>query len=444
MIFIFDKIKVFWAAFWNGLKYAYNKAFKEIPKSATQQWRDIAKINFLDVFVQKINNLTNVQATFDIESDSTNSEPIEKLCKDLESKRYELTEQMLADGDCFVFPAISLNGRISHTVLNQDQVRILSTDGKSITEALGIIDWVVDSRDKTYYLLRKHALKGGNLTIDYSVVDIEFKPATVEKWEYLNGKAYQFANANHIGFGRYKSPQTSRGLSPIYGVPLNFGCEEIENKIFNDLEMIEVEFKRGESKIFADPLIMKKSEKGYEIPEGVFPVQTRAGQSGKSIDIFSPALRYSAYYEKLKDDLALYEKQVGTSKGILTENEITSGATATEVKRANADTIALIDKIHTAIDEGNKMTLAADGVYLNVSPDAWSYRSDWYDPFEDPAEQWKRLIEAKENGAAETADLIKWQNPSLTDEDIENKISRITEDNRNSAQAAFDNMIGIR
>ena len=63
------------------------------------------------------------------------------------------------------------------------------------------------------------------------------------------------------------------------------------------------------------------------------------------------------------------ERQVGTSKGILTDIETAYTATATAVKRANSDTMALIDKIHNAIDIGNEMTLKADGVFLNISPD---------------------------------------------------------------------------
>ena len=158
--------------------------------------------------------------------------------------------------------------------------------------------------------------------------------------------------------------------------------------------------------------------------DNIIPVQARSGE-GSNIDIFNPTLRFSEHYGKLMADFALYEKQIGTSKGILTENETTETATATAVKRANADTLSMLDNIRNAIDDGNEMTLEADGIYLNVSKDLWHYTSDWFDPFEDPDIQWQRLIEAKQNGAAETEDMIQWLFPDMTEEEIADKIERI-------------------
>lgn len=239
-------------------------------------------------------------------------------------------------------------------------------------------------------------------------------------------------------------------------MPLNFGCSEIEKKIFNDLRLIEAEFKNAKSVIFTDPrnIIPRENKNDREqaihpygttdgdVMENIIPIQNRAGQTGSNVDIFNPNLRYSEHYSKLMDDMALYEKQIGTSKGILTENESTSTATATAVKRANADTISLMDKIRTAIDKGNEMTLQADGVFLNISPDLWSYKSDWFDPFEDPSEQWKRLLEAKDKGAAETADIAKWIFPKLTPEQIEEKLAKIGEQSQKDTDSAIERALG--
>ena len=363
---MFDKLKRFWTAFWSSIKEAYNQAFKNKPESNVQGWRDITAINFLAIFVTKLNNLVNSEATFDVESDSTQAERLKTLCKDLESKRFDITGGMLADGNYYVFPATNDKGELIHSYLASDQVRILNADGDDITEAYGVIDWYTDNDNKDYFLLRHHELDtDGTLTVSYAVVDKTFKPATLEKWEQYKDESYKFVGANHIGFGWYKSPADSRGLSPIYGVPLNFGCEEIEKKINTDLKLIDDEFKNGKSVIFTDPRnVLKDNEtKGYKIAENIIPIQQRAGQSGANIDIFNPNLRYSEHYSKLVGDMALYERQVATSKGILTDNETSYTATATAVKRANADTIALIDKIRNAIDVGNKMTLEADAVF---------------------------------------------------------------------------------
>ena len=229
-------------------------------------------------------------------------------------------------------------------------------------------------------------------------------------------------------------------------MPLNFGCKEIEEKIFNDLEMIEREFKNGESKIFADPLIMKKGKDktgndAWQMPEYIFPIDTRGGQSSANIDIFSPAIRYSEYQAKLIDDMKQYEQQVGTDRGFLTPLE-TGAATATEIRRANASTIALIDKIHTAIKNGVEMTIKADAVYLNIASDLYSFKFDFYDAFEDADAQYKRIANAVDRGVAEAEDELMWLFPNLTAEEREEKIARIKAERKVNTDEAIERIIG--
>lgn len=438
---IFQKLKTFWNTFWNSIKTAYNKAFKAPVESGTQSWRDIRKINLLDIFVSKLNNLTNIEATFEVESDSVQADKLKTLVKDIEGARYDITAGMLADGDYYVFPYTNENGDILHSFLTQAQVRILRADNEEIKEVEAIVDWYTDKDNKTYFLCRHHSLdENSTLTVSYRVVNERNESVYLKEWENYTDSVYKFSNAN-IGMGRYKSPVSSRGLSDVYGVPLNFGCAEIEAKIFNDMRLIEAEFKNGKSVIFTDPRNFISKDKsefvrpyGEDVMDNIIPVQSRAGQNS-NVDIFNPNLRFSEHYSKLVSDLAMYEKQVGTSKGILTDNETSETATATAVKRANADTIALLSKIRTAIDKGNEMTLKADAMYLNIADELWSYRADWYDPFEDPAEQWKRLLDARNVNAAEPEDLIKWMFPSLSSEEIAEKKARMdAEDTSNTIE----------
>ena len=430
------------------MREAYDKAFKNPTTSGVQKWRDIENINLLNIFVGVLNTLSNMEATFEVVSDSSLADSIKELCKKLEKKRYTITENMLADGDYYIFPAHNSKGEVIHTYLPQEQVRIVNMDGEEIKEAFGIIDVYTDKRDKVYFLLRHHKLDNdGTLTISYSTVTDSGKPASVEKWNYLNDNIYSWKGANHIGFGRYKSPKSSRGLSPVYGVPLNFGCDEIEGRIFDDLKLIQEEFENAKSAVFTDLRNIKMDDeyKKYRLAGNIIPINSRAGvgQSGHHIDIYNPAIRYSEHYSKLVGDMALLEKEIGTSKGILTDNETAYTATATAVRRANADTLSLIDRIHTAIDEGNEMTLLADCVFLNISPDLWSYKSDYFDPFEDPDAQWQRLVEAKNNGAAEREDLIKWQWPTLTDDEIKEKKERIIAEEKNNSNKSIESMLNM-
>ena len=461
MITIFNRFRRFFDTLFVSIKQAYEEALANPPESGGEKWRDIDEINLVAVFISKLNNLCNTEATFDVESDSTRAEPLFSLCKDLEKQRFTLTENMLADGDYYVFPATDGHGRVYHSYLTGAQVRLTSIRAGEIREAYGIIDWYVERSGRAVYLLRKHTLSDdGTLEIAYESVNESGKAVESERFASLAGQRFRFAGANHIGFGRYKSPVSDRGLSPVYGVPLNFGCEAVEERIKHDLKLIREEFDNAKSRIFADPLILRRKGDGaggkdasggkdgadgkkerWNIPENIFPIQKRAGVTGSEIEIFNPNIRQTEHYENLMADMALYEKQVGTSRGILTENQSTETATATAVKRANADTVALIGKIRDSIDAGNRMTLCADSVFLNIPCELWTYRSDWYDPFEDPSEQWKRLLEAKNNGAVEQSDLIAWLYPSMTAEEIEGKRQRIEGEKKAETAAAIDRIL---
>lgn len=444
---MFEKFRKFWDVFINSIKTAYSKSFKEPLPTSEQKWRDANKLNLLVIFVGTLNNLTNVEATFEVASDSILTDRLKELCKDIEQNRFDITSPMLADGDFYIFPATNSRGQLIHTYLTQQQVRILRMDGTEITEAYGIIDWEIGNDNRAIYLLRHHVLEpNGTLIISYSVVNESGNNLGYvdnPKWQDLLGYTTQFANANHIGFGRYKSPTSSRGLSPVYGVPLNFGCAEIEKTIFEDLQLIQDEFRNGKSVIFIDPrnLLRDDEKREYRIPQNVIPIKSRAGQSGSEIDIFNPTLRFSEHYSKLVNDMGLLEKQIGTSKGILTENETAYTATATAVRRSNSDTLALIDKIRNAIDAGNKMTLEADAVFLNISKDLWTYKSDWYDPFEDPSEQWQRLLEAKNNGAAEEKDLIQWIFPKMTEDEVNAKLQAMRDIQKANTNEAIERIL---
>lgn len=438
-------MRTFWTNFKNAFKSAYNKVFRDVPKENTQEYRDTKHINFLAIFVSKLNNLASIESTYDVETDSMIAEPLTDLCKDLEAKRFDITAEMLGYGDYWVFPSHTNAGNLFHRYVTQDRVRILDMDGEEITDLIGVIDEYTDKDNKVYFLNRRHTLENDTLTVETYTTNERYERVPLEEWADFEG-VWQFGNARHIGVGRFKSPTASRGLSTVYGVPLNFGCKEIEAKIFNDLEMIETEFNRAESKIFADPLILRKGKdkngvEEWQMPEGMFPISHRAGDTGASIDIFSPTIRYSEYQNKLLDDMQQYEQQVGTDRGFLTPFDDGKATTATEIRRANASTIALIDKIHTAIKNGVEMTLRADAVFLNIADDLWSVTFDFYDSFEDADKQYERLAKAVDRGTAEKSDEMQWLFPNLTDEEREEKLARIKEESQVNTDMALERIL---
>lgn len=443
---LIEKTKAFWNVFWNSIKSAYSQAFNKQFKTSVQKFSDVIKRNYLASAVNTLNNLVNTEATFELVSDSVLSEPLIDLTKELEKNRYVITADMLGEGGSFCLPEISENGTINHTYIPQRDAMITKVDGNEILELYAIIKTTELASGDKFVLVRHHKLDPvtGDLTVSYDIRNGAGERTYFEEWKQYYNYGFVCPGANHLGVAYYKSPVDSRGLSPVYGVPLNFACSEIERDIAEFEELLKSEYKNGKSLIFGDPrIMMKKSDSsGYDIPENMYPVKNMQGTDG-IISIFNPTIRSNEYMQRREQLMIDYEKAIGVNRGILSQFEYTANATKDEVRRANADTISLIEKIRAAIHKGNEDTLKADSVYLNIPIDDWVYKSEWFDPFENPDSQWGRLKDAVSIGAAETTDLMKWIFPTLTDEEIEEKMQRIKTEENEDANKSLENMLNM-
>lgn len=430
MIFLFEKIRAFWAAFWAYYRGAVGKEYKDPPKELTQDYRDTDRTNLLSIFVTKIVNLVCNEATVSVESNSTVIEPLTDLAHDLEKSKYEIATEMTAVGDYWVFPATDSAGNLYHRYLTQQEVRILNTEADKLTDIIGVIDKYTDSNDNTYFLVRRHTLEGNTLTVETYTTDTHYARTYLERWASLES-SYTLYGAGTIGVGRFKSPTSSRGKSPIYGVPLNYGCKEIEDKIFLDLQQLDDEYALGQSILFADINILLKDEEAaknsakWKITERIFPIERRSGDTAPAFDVKSPPIRYQELSQKIEFDMRQFEQVVGADRGFLTPFETGTATTATEIKRANASTIALIEKMRNAMSAGIEMTLQADALFLNIPANAYQVKIDWFDVFEDYTAQYQRLKDAVADGMAEETDLMQWIFPNYTLDELQEKLDRI-------------------
>lgn len=443
---MFESISNFWRVFWESIKNAYTETYKKQEKTNVQDFEDIVKRNYAAQMANALSNLVNTEATFQLLSDSEIAEPLQKLKTDLENRRYEITMQMLGNGGYFGFPEISETGEVNHTFVPQKDVLIVKTIGNIIYDIYGIINTVTLKNGKIYKLVRHHRVdtQTGDLIIDYDIRDGDGNRTAYEPWQEYTEQQLIYPKANHIGISYYKSPVDSRGLSPIYGVPINFSCAEVEKDIVEFEKRYKTEFKNADSKVFADPrvLVEDSETKQYNIPENIFPMRTMAG-AGSGLSIYNPNIRqteYAAILEKLYVD---YEKTVGTNRGVLSDFEYSANATKDEVRRANADTIALLEKIRNALHIGNEEMLKADSLYLGIPFDYWTYKSEWYDPFENPDTQWQRLTDAFNNKSAERSDLVKWLFPTLNDDEVAEKMARIDEVEAQSINKSIEDMLNL-
>ena len=434
----------FWINFWGFVKKKIDEYDEEKKiQVKIQQWEDVREYNPLAIANTKLTSLVCDEATVELQTDSTLVQPLIPLADDLEAKRYEICAMVNGKGGCFVTMATGEDDEPYHRIIAPADVSVYRMIANKMYEVAMVIDKkIVEHRE--YRLIRHHILdENGTLYVYYYTTDKSGNEEYLAEWEHYKNDNVMYVGANNIGVAYYKSPQDSRGLSPVWGVPLNFGCEAVEKKIFEDFELIRREFETTQAKVFADPRIMKKAadNTGWNIPEWVFPTEQRAGQSGSSIDIFSPSIRFEQYLAKLKSDKADWEDMVGLDRGFLTEAEHTAGATATEVRTANTKTRSFVKKIQSAMFDGIKATLETDAVFLNIPLDLYSLKIDWFDTYQNEQELHDRISNDIQNGFEEIDEIIRFNHPNLTPEEIQEKIERIKATQQTNTDQALERIL---
>jgi A118 family predicted phage portal protein len=202
------------------------------------------------------------------------------------------------------------------------------------------------------------------------------------------------------------------------------------------------------TKLFADETVARKigtkDGERFDLPEGIYTIRKKAGVDGTLIDSFAPSTRYNDYKQKLNDALQDWENQVGLDRGFLTEQEHTAGATATEIRTANTKTRSFVKKIQSAMFDGIKATLEADAVFLNIPLDLYEVTVDFFDAFQDETELYNRIVSAVDRGVLEKEDELRWLYPNMTDEEIADKLARISAQAQTNTDQAIENILNGR
>ena len=435
----------FWSNFWGFVKKKIDEYDEEKKiQVKIQPWEDVREYNTLAIANTKLTSLVCDEATVELQTDSTLVEPLKPLADDLEAKRYEICSMVNGKGGCFVTMATGEDDEPYHRIIAPADVSVYRMVANKMYEVAMVIDKKV-VKHKEYRLIRHHILdENGILYVYYYTTDKSGNKEYLAEWEHYKNDNVMYIGANNIGVAYYKSPQDSRGLSQ-WGVPLNFGCEEVEQSIKTARNNLDEEMHLMKTKLFADETISRKigtkDGERFDLPEGIYTIRKKAGVDGTLIDSFAPATRYNDYKQKLIDAKADWEDMVGLDRGFLTEAEHTAGATATEIRTANTKTRSFVKKIQSAMFDGIKATLEADAVFLNIPLDLYTVVVDFFDSFADETEQWNRLLQGRENGVVEDEDLITWLFPTLSEQEKADKIARISAQAQTNTDQALERIL---
>lgn len=369
-------------------------------------------INFTAIFANKLANYTISDSNIDIAGDNKRAELLKKIIKKLKKKLKKAISRCLGSGGVLVVPYVS-NSKLYFNIISQSRLSINKMVGDDIVDCTVMAEHIIKDREH-YFRWTDYTLKNGNLYIKYRAThdDTPIEMSVIPEW--ANIQDISITNVDRMPFMYVKSPVDSRKEAETYGVPITFGCDKQIDRIMKDLEQIDREYGLKEAFVGADVKMFKGDD---ALPTNGLYKKINAGDDD-FWEVFDPAFRDTSLYNKLMNDFALLEKQVGTSKGIITEVQ-TTNATATEIKKMLKETFDMVDDIRDSLEDGlNDFLYACDVLanYFNLTPQGdYELVTDWsYDLLEDTTATYNQLVQGVNNGVIKKAELRQFIRPNET------------------------------
>ena len=339
-----------------------------------------------------------------------------------------ITAQALATGGRLLVPGVAGNA-LRVDAVPQERLYVFETAGEAIVSCAILADRAVrDGRE--FFRFAGYALRDGRLEIRHRAVDASGRPvplAAVPAWAGIRADS-AIEGVDRMPFAFLKCPAGARGADGVYGRPITYGSEPLVAELREHLATIAREYRLTRPMLGLDSQMWRGIGDGDDLTPiervkrtvqddgGLFiPVDPALDGGQAPWMIYSPAIRDGAMLSRLEQLCALLEKSVGVSRGILTARE-TAGATATEIRAANYDTLTWVTAIRDAwVRAMADLAAAADllAEHFGLSPwgqrGEYAVRFDWdMSLFESSEETFAQLEALCDRGALSTGELRAW------------------------------------
>lgn len=416
---MFDKILSLFGKQKNNLDITENA---ENERYSTN-YEDNKDINFTAIFANKITNYTINDSVVELNIDNMRAELLNDALQRMWKKSKRIVSRSLGTGGVLIAPFVN-SGKIYFDIITQNRLCINKQLGDDIIDCTILSEHIVRNQ-KNYYRWTDYTLENGNLYIRYRAT-METSPielGSIKEW--ANIKDISITNVDKMPFMYIKSPIDNRKDSDNYGVPITYGCDKLISDIRTTLNQILREYDLKQTFIGADSTMFKGDDK---LPSNGIYKKINAGEDN-FWEIFDPAIRDTPLFNKLQQQCTLLEKQIGTSRGILTD-PLSTYQNTDETRRALYDTFSIIDDIRESLTDGIKDFLNACNIlanYYNLSPmGEYNLSIDWsYNFVEDDTSNFNQLIQGKNNGVIKKVELRQFLRPDETLEESEKVIKEI-------------------
>lgn len=415
--------------FWNKILALFGK--KQVSDDMLMQANDVftynyendKDINFTAIFANKLANITISDSNIDVVGDNKRAELLQETLKRLKKKLKKIVARDLGTGGVLVIPYVNRK-KIYFNIVTQNRFSINKMIGDDIVDCTIMAEHIVKNKEH-YYRWADYILENNNLYIRYrsTLNDDPIEMSLIPEWE--NIKDMSITNVNRMPFMYIKSPIDNRKEMDKYGAPITYGCDKQIAKIMKDLEQIDREYGLKEVFVGAD-ITMFKGDNALPV-NGLYK-KINAGDDN-FWEVFDPAFRDTSLYNKLMNDFALLEKQIGTNRGILTD-PLSTYQNKDEARRANQDTFAIIDDIRDSLEDGLKDFLYVCDVlanYFGLGPQGeYELSTDWsYTMLEDSTQEFSQLCQGESRGVIRKAELRQYLKPNETIEEAQAVIDEI-------------------
>lgn len=408
-----------------GKKQNNDEKNMEANEKFTTEYENTNGINFTAIFSNKIANYVVNDSNIDLIGDDKRTELLKKTIKKLKKKLKKIVARELGIGGVLIVPYVA-NNKIYFNVVSQNRLNINKKIGDDIVDCTIMAEHVVKGKNH-YYRWADYTLERNILSIRYrATFDGEIIPMSVIP-EWANIQDMVIPNVDRMPFMFLKSPIDNRQESDDYGVPITYGCQKEIKDIKDTLKQILREYDLKEVFVGADATMFNGKD---ALPTTGLYRKIDAGEDD-FWEVFDPAFRDTSYYNKLMNQCSLLEKQIGTSKGILTD-PLSTYQNTDETRRGLYDTFSIVDDIRDGISEGLEDFLYACEIlanYYNLTPmGKYEVKEDWdYTFIEDSTSQWNQMLQGHSKGVIKKVELRQFIKPEETLEEAQKAIDEIEE-----------------
>lgn len=393
-------------------------------------YRQIERINFEAIFSTRLSNYTISDSSV-----SSANEDVDELVKMAFDKARKWCPMTWGIGRVFLVPYI-VEDKIFLDIVPQSREWSLDMFGDEIHGFVAISDTRVIGKHKYARVTHYHYENSAN-TFEVSNKAVSFEsgaeiPLTsVKEWATIP-PSIVFRGVDRPLFAIVDCPKDNRDSDRPQGAPITYGCHDLIMQIYETIRDYQVEYRHKVSVLGIDQTMIDKNNMPGMLPREYIKANRGGMDQGDLFSVYSPDIRGQAYRDRLLELFGLLEKQVGTSRGILTPSE-SANATATEVRRSMYDTLALVNAMRATIETAFDNLAYIFATLLDLLgrrvTDDYALTWDWsQDMTKDSTEEFSVLTQLHSAGVVSDVELRRYKYPNETPEEARKAIEEIRAD----------------